>query len=171
MPIDARTYFSTLLPLFLHGQLSRDEQALHGRVGRALRAGDEPWTHRIHFPRGCRQHQRIARARCLHAPAVGAGLQHDHERMHGSRGHARYDEQHDALSDERDIVWWRVLASSGVPETMRVQMDRFNTAFRLLVILPMRNDGGIELLLGTLPEEFAMLMKDKEFMEYASFLG
>ncbi|KAM7208256.1 chloramphenicol acetyltransferase-like domain protein [Naviculisporaceae sp. PSN 640] len=63
------------------------------------------------------------------------------------------------------------LAANGVPETMRIQMDRFNTAFRLLVILPMRKDGGIELLLGTLPEEFAMLINDKEFMEYAEFLG
>lgn len=64
-----------------------------------------------------------------------------------------------------------LLAGGGVPETMRIQMDRFNTAFRLLVILPMRKDGGIELLLGTLPEEFSMLINDGEFMEYATFLG
>ncbi|KAH7123087.1 hypothetical protein EDB81DRAFT_813530 [Dactylonectria macrodidyma] len=62
-------------------------------------------------------------------------------------------------------------ANEGVPDTMRVQMDRFNTAFRLLIIHPMRKDGGVELLLGTLPEEFDMLMADKEFTEFAKFMG
>lgn len=62
-------------------------------------------------------------------------------------------------------------ANGGSPEVMRVQMDRFNTAFRLLVIHPMRLDGGVELLLGTLPEEFDMLTRDEEFMKYAQFMG
>ncbi|MCJ1385508.1 hypothetical protein MMC17_008631 [Xylographa soralifera] len=62
-------------------------------------------------------------------------------------------------------------ANEGVPDTMRVQMDRFNTAFRLLIIHPMRKDGGVELLLGTLPEEFDMLTTDKEFTKYARFMG
>ncbi|KAH6873804.1 hypothetical protein B0T10DRAFT_234380 [Thelonectria olida] len=61
--------------------------------------------------------------------------------------------------------------NGGSPEAMRVQMDRFNTAFRLLVIHPMRKDGGVELLLGTLPEEFEMLTQDEEFIKYASFMG
>lgn len=62
-------------------------------------------------------------------------------------------------------------ANEGVPDTMRVQMDRFNTAFRLLIIHPMRPDGGVELLLGTLPEEFDMLTTDEEFIQYARFMG
>lgn len=62
-------------------------------------------------------------------------------------------------------------ANEGVPDAMRVQMDRFNTAFRLLIIHPMRKDGGVELLLGTLPEEFDMLTTDEEFTEYAKFMG
>ncbi|MCJ1433652.1 hypothetical protein MMC27_003016 [Xylographa pallens] len=62
-------------------------------------------------------------------------------------------------------------ANEGVPDTMRIQMDRFNTAFRLLIILPMRKDGGVELLLGTLPEEFDMLSADEEFIKYARFMG
>ncbi|MCJ1283549.1 hypothetical protein MMC26_002879 [Xylographa opegraphella] len=62
-------------------------------------------------------------------------------------------------------------ANEGVPDTMRLQMDRFNTAFRLLIILPMRDDGGVELLLGTLPEELDMLTKDEEFTQYARFMG
>ena len=62
-------------------------------------------------------------------------------------------------------------ANEGVPDTMRLQMDRFNTAFRLLIILPMREDGGVELLLGTLPEEFDILTADEEFIKYARFIG
>jgi len=62
-------------------------------------------------------------------------------------------------------------ANDGVPDTVRIQMDRFNTAFRLLLVHPMRADGGVELLLGTLPEEFDMLMADKEFTQYADFMG
>ncbi|OAA59696.1 Chloramphenicol acetyltransferase-like domain protein [Niveomyces insectorum RCEF 264] len=62
-------------------------------------------------------------------------------------------------------------ANAGVPDTVRIQMDRFNTAFRLLLIHPIREDGGIELLLGTLPEEFNMLVADEEFSTYAEFMG
>jgi len=62
-------------------------------------------------------------------------------------------------------------ANDGVPDTVRIQMDRFNTAFRLLLIHPMREDGGVELLLGTLPEEFDMLVADEEFTQYAKFMG
>ncbi|CAM6002879.1 unnamed protein product [Sphagnum balticum] len=62
-------------------------------------------------------------------------------------------------------------ANSGVPDTVRIQMDRFNTAFRLLLIHPMREDGGVELLLGTLPEEFDMLVADEEFSQHAKFMG
>lgn len=62
-------------------------------------------------------------------------------------------------------------ANDGVPDTVRIQMDRFNTAFRLLLIHPMRDDGGVELLLGTLPEEFDMLVADEQFTQYATFMG
>ncbi|KAF4900571.1 Non-canonical non-ribosomal peptide synthetase FUB8 [Colletotrichum viniferum] len=61
--------------------------------------------------------------------------------------------------------------NQGTPDTMRILMDRFNTAFRLLLIHPMRDDGSVELLLGTLPEEFEMLTADEEFTKYAAFLG
>lgn len=62
-------------------------------------------------------------------------------------------------------------ANDGVPDTMRIQMDRFNTAFRLAIICPMRKDGGVELLLGTLPEELGTLIADEEFTEHAEILG
>ncbi|KAF5980296.1 nonribosomal peptide synthetase MxcG (component of the myxochelin iron transport regulon) [Fusarium bulbicola] len=57
------------------------------------------------------------------------------------------------------------------PEAVRVQMDWLNKAFRSLFILPMRKDGGVELLLGTLPEELDAMKNDGEFMQFAEFLG
>lgn len=57
------------------------------------------------------------------------------------------------------------------PDAVRVQMDWLNKAFRSLFILPMRQDGGVELTLGTLPEELDAMMNDSEFMQFAQFLG
>ena len=60
--------------------------------------------------------------------------------------------------------------NGGSPESLRPQIDRGNRRFRFLVIYPMRNDGGIELVLGTLPDELEMLKKDEEFMKYAELM-
>ncbi|GAB0138719.1 putative secondary metabolism biosynthetic enzyme [Epichloe bromicola] len=57
------------------------------------------------------------------------------------------------------------------PEAVRLQMDRLNNAFRGLFIYPMREDGGVELMLGTFPEELDAMMNDGEFMQFAEFLG
>ncbi|RMJ02432.1 hypothetical protein CDV36_015299 [Fusarium kuroshium] len=57
------------------------------------------------------------------------------------------------------------------PEAVRLQMDWLNKAFRGLFIYPMREDGGVELMLGTLPEELDAMMNDGEFTQFAEFLG
>ncbi|CZS79749.1 unnamed protein product [Fusarium graminearum] len=57
------------------------------------------------------------------------------------------------------------------PNAVRVQMDWLNKAFRSLFILPIRDDGGVELLLGTFPEELDAMRNDEEFMQFAEFLG
>ncbi|KAF4945802.1 hypothetical protein FSARC_14357 [Fusarium sarcochroum] len=57
------------------------------------------------------------------------------------------------------------------PEAVRLQMDWLNKAFRGLFIYPMREDGGVELMLGTLPEELDAMMHDGEFTQFAEFLG
>ena len=61
-------------------------------------------------------------------------------------------------------------AGGGSPEAMRPQIERGHKRFRFLVILPMKSDGGVELLLGTLPEELEMLQKDEEFTKYAKLV-
>lgn len=65
----------------------------------------------------------------------------------------------------------KYFANGGSPESMRPQVERGNGRFRFLIILPMRQDGGVELMLGTHPEELAMLMKDEEFTKYAELMG
>ncbi|KAF2171432.1 hypothetical protein M409DRAFT_63707 [Zasmidium cellare ATCC 36951] len=60
--------------------------------------------------------------------------------------------------------------NGGSPESLRPQIDRGNRRFRFLVVYPMRSDGGIELVLGTLPDELDMLKKDEEFMKYAELM-
>ena len=62
-------------------------------------------------------------------------------------------------------------ANGGSPEAMRPQIDRYNNRARFLVIQPMRDDGGVELSLGTTPEELKMLKTDEEFAKYAKFIS
>lgn len=59
-------------------------------------------------------------------------------------------------------------AQRGVPEALRPQIQRNSSIFRFLVIHPLRKDGGIELVLGTLPEELKELQNDEEFARYAT---
>ncbi|KAH6957909.1 hypothetical protein BKA56DRAFT_501784 [Ilyonectria sp. MPI-CAGE-AT-0026] len=61
--------------------------------------------------------------------------------------------------------------NGGVLDALRPLTDGFNTAFRLCFILPMRKDGGVEFQFGTFPEELKMLMEDEEFAKYATFMG
>jgi hypothetical protein len=39
-----------------------------------------------------------------------------------------------------------------------------------LVVFPLKADGGIELVLGTFPEEREMLARDEEFAKYAQLV-
>lgn len=61
-------------------------------------------------------------------------------------------------------------AGGGSPEAMRPQIERGHKRFRFLVIYPMKDDGGVELVLGTFPEELEMLRTDEEFTKYANLI-
>ncbi|KAL9018038.1 MAG: hypothetical protein Q9185_004640 [Variospora sp. 1 TL-2023] len=63
-----------------------------------------------------------------------------------------------------------IFADGGSPEAMRPLVERGNKRMRFLVIHPMKNDGGIELVLGTRREELEMLKSDEEFMRYAELI-
>ncbi|KAI4244082.1 MAG: hypothetical protein LQ352_006920 [Teloschistes flavicans] len=62
-----------------------------------------------------------------------------------------------------------LFADGGSPAAMRPRLGPLQKYFRFLVIFPMRHDGGVELVLGTSPEELEMLRLDKEFTTYAQF--
>jgi aryl carrier-like protein len=59
-------------------------------------------------------------------------------------------------------------AGGGSPEVLRPQIQRGSSLFRFLVVHPLRSDGGVELVLGTLPEELEMLKTDEEFARFAT---
>ena len=69
-----------------------------------------------------------------------------------------------------DISFGDSFFAGGSPEAMRPQIERGHRRFRFLVISPLRKDGGVELVMGTLPEELKMLMSDEEFTKYAVLL-
>ncbi|KAI4649945.1 putative NRPS-like protein biosynthetic cluster [Alternaria triticimaculans] len=61
-------------------------------------------------------------------------------------------------------------ANGGSPETMRPQLERGSGRFRFLVVFPLKADGGVELVLGTFPEERDILARDEEFTRYAQLV-
>ena len=74
------------------------------------------------------------------------------------------------LFQTSDISFGDSFFAGGSPEAMRPQIERGHRRFRFLVISPLRKDGGVELVMGTLPEELKMLMSDEEFTKYAVLL-
>ncbi|KAJ4118864.1 hypothetical protein NW768_010602 [Fusarium equiseti] len=74
------------------------------------------------------------------------------------------------LFQTSDISFGDSFFAGGSPEAMRPQIERGHRRFRFLVISPLRKDGGVELVMGTLPEELKMLMSDEEFTKYVVLL-
>lgn len=62
-------------------------------------------------------------------------------------------------------------ADEGSSEAMRPQTKRGHKRFRFLVIYPMKNNGGVKLVLGTLPEKLKMLKTDEVFIKYAKLMN
>ncbi|KAI9147525.1 transferase family [Paramyrothecium foliicola] len=62
-------------------------------------------------------------------------------------------------------------AQDGKPSAVRLLMDGFNSAFRMCIILPLREDGGVDLVFATYPEELKKLLEDNELARYAAYVG
>jgi aryl carrier-like protein len=60
--------------------------------------------------------------------------------------------------------------AGGRPEAVWPQIERGHRRFRLSLVHPLRADGGVELELGTLPEELKILQADEYFTKYAELL-
>jgi len=74
------------------------------------------------------------------------------------------------LFQTSDISFGDAFFEGGCAEAMRPQIQRGHKRFMFLVISPLRRDGGVELVLGTLPEELKMLKTDEELMRYATLV-
>ena len=74
-------------------------------------------------------------------------------------------EQEDNLSSFSEGIF-----AGGRPEAVRPQIERGHRRFRFSLVHPLRADGGVELELGTLPEELKMLQQDEHFTRYAKLL-
>jgi hypothetical protein len=74
-------------------------------------------------------------------------------------------EQEDNLSSFGEGIF-----AGGRPEAVRPQIERGHRRFRFSLVHPMRTDGGVELELGTLPEELKILQQDEHFTRYARLL-
>ncbi|KAG9253419.1 transferase family protein [Emericellopsis atlantica] len=169
LPTDGRPYFSSLLPSTYMGSLlimSRTTMPIPtlcapetsiGRVAYQLRQSAARITpsvvhDAVSILQSLPDHTRFSTA--------NMGLEHMHAMISNMMlfpmGEVCFGDAH--------------FANGGEPESMRPQLDRGSGRFRFLVIFPMKPDGGVELVMGTHPEELKMLMEDEEFTRYAKFV-
>lgn len=170
LPTDGRPYFSSLLPstymgsVLVMNRFSMDLEALcsHdtsiGRIAWLLRQSNAritpPLIHdAFTILQNLPDHSRFSTA--------NMGLEHMNSMISNM---LLFQTSEICFSD-------KFFANGGSPESMRPQVERGNGRFRFLIILPMRKDGGVELMLGTHPEELAMLATDEEFTKYAELMG
>lgn len=166
LPTDGRPYFSSLLPTTYMGSmliLNRSSMPIEtlcspetsvGRIAYLLRGSAARITPSLVHDaftllQSLPDHNRFSTA--------NMGLAHMHAMISNM-----------ILFQTSEISFGnRYFANEGAPETMRPQLERGNGRFRFLVIFPMKKDGGVELVLGTFPEELDMFKTDEEFMRYA----
>lgn len=170
VPTDGRPYFSQLLPETYMGSLlilNRStmpietlcsDQTTIGRVAHVLRESaariTPPVVHdAFSILQSLPNHERFSTA--------NMGLEHMHAMISNMM-----------LFPTNEVCFGNTFfANGGLPESLRPQLERGNGRFRFLVILPIRKDGGIELVFGTHPEELDMLQADGEFTKYAELLS
>ncbi|KAH6981580.1 hypothetical protein BKA56DRAFT_484717 [Ilyonectria sp. MPI-CAGE-AT-0026] len=168
LPIDGRPYFSSLLPSSYMGSM-----LILNRVTMPIETLCSPSTS-------------IAQIACLireAAARVTPSLVHDAFTLLRSMPdyskpatanmgleHMNVMMSNLMLFQTSEVSFGEALFAGGCAEAMRPQIERGHRRFRFLIISPMRQDGGVELVLGTFPEELKMLEADQEFTKYARLL-
>ncbi|KAF2764178.1 acetyl-CoA synthetase-like protein [Teratosphaeria nubilosa] len=173
LPINIRPYFSTLIPSTYTGNMLT--------LNRAAMAVEKL----------CSPETSVAEVACLlreTAARITVQVVHDTFTLleslpsYDPQGRFSYadmglDGMHAMISNmmlfqPREISFGDAFfANGGSPEVLQPLIERGKDCFRFLAILPTRSDGGIELMLGTLPEELDMLVNDDEFTQYATLLA
>ncbi|KAF4454195.1 hypothetical protein F53441_3195 [Fusarium austroafricanum] len=168
MPIDGRPYFSSMLPSSYMGSL-----LIMNRPTMSIEQLCSPDTSIAQIARVIREaagritpslvHDTFTLLRSMtdySKPATAnMGLEHMNAMISNMM-----------LFQTSDISFGDSFFAGGSPEAMRPQIERGHRRFRFLVISPLRKDGGVELVMGTLPEELNMLMSDEEFTKYTVLL-
>lgn len=169
LPIDGRPYFSSMLPsTYMGSMLILNRSSMPAEE---LCAPDTSIGHIAYLLRGS-------------AARITPSLVHDaFTLLQSLPDHSRFSTANMGLEHMHAMISNMILfqtseicfgdaffANGGSPETMRPQLERASGRFRFLVIFPMKPDGGVELVLGTFPEERDMLERDEEFMKYAELV-
>ncbi|EHK24063.1 uncharacterized protein TRIVIDRAFT_147666 [Trichoderma virens Gv29-8] len=170
LPTDGRPYFSSLLPSTYMGSLlilNRSSMSIESLCSPKTSIGDVACL--------LRQSARRITPSLIHDAFSILQSLPDHTRF--STANMGLEHMHAMISNmmlfqTSEIRFGdKFFANGGSPESLRPQLERGNGRFRFLVIFPMKKDGGVELVMGTHPEELEMLMTDEEFTKYASLIG
>ncbi|KAL4778524.1 Pyoverdine/dityrosine biosynthesis protein-domain-containing protein [Aspergillus varians] len=166
LPTDGRPYFSSLLPETYMGSmliLNRSTMPINDLVSNN--------TSISQVAQLLRQSAARITPSLLHDALTILKSLPDHSRF--STANMGIEHMHAMISNMmlfpfNEVCFGDTLfANGGLPESMRPQLERGNSRFRFLVIFPLKKDGGVELVLGTHPEELEMFLADEEFTRYA----
>jgi aryl carrier-like protein len=166
LPIDGRPYFSSLLPTTYMGSL-----LTLNRTSMPLDELCAPTTSIARIAQVLRTSAARMTPSLIHDAFTLLQSLPDHSRF--STANMGLDHMHAMISNMILFQMGEIsfgdayFANGGEPASMRPQLERGAGRFRFLVVFPLKKDGGVELVLGTFPEEREMLERDEEFGRYA----
>lgn len=166
LPTDGRPYFSSLLPSTYMGSL-----LTLNRTSMPVEKLCDQQTSILYIAQVLRSSAARMTPSLVHDAFTLLQSLPDHSRF--STANMGLDHMHAMISNmmlfqmSEISFGGRYFANGGSPETMRPQLERGSGRFRFLVVYPLKADGGVELALGTFPEEREMLARDEEFTKYA----
>jgi aryl carrier-like protein len=169
LPIDGRPYFSSLLPSSYMGSM-----LILNRPNMPIETLCSPDTCIGHVAYILREAAARITPSLVHDAFTLLKSLPDHSRF--TIADMGLESMHAMISNlmlfqmSELVFGGEIFANGGSPEAMRPQIERGHKRFRFLVIYPVRRDGGVELVLGTSPEELEMFQTDKEFTKYATLI-
>lgn len=166
LPVDGRPYFSSLLPSTYMGSM-----LVMNRATMPIETLCSPDTSIGKVAYVLREAAARITPSLIHDAFTILQSLPDHSRF--STANMGLDHMHAMISNlmlfQTDAISFGdgIFGDGGSPLAMRPLIDRGNARFRFLVIFPLREDGGVELVFGTRTEELEMFVTDEEFTRYA----
>lgn len=173
LPVDGRPHFSPLLPSTYMGSM-----LIMNRAGMSLKTLCSPQTSIGEVACVLREAAaRITPALFSDCFTLLRAMPHYEPKGQFSLADMGLDGMHAMISNmisfqpEEISFGEGFFTHGGSPKALRPQIQRGSKIFRFLVVHPLRSDGGVELVLGTLPEELDMLKTDEELARFGSLAG